>query len=163
PAAVGGAVAVGETRGVDPRGQLLGMRQGRRGRLRRGGEQRQQGDGQPGTAGHGSSTPPANTPGGPARVGKRGGAAYGSDRACRGNHPMPTPTLPPERRVVIRELCGPDTTCRLRAAASGGTLWARVQDASPDGLGLLLARPLAPGSFLAVELRAPGVRYPLVL
>ena len=76
---------------------------------------------------------------------------------------MSTPTLPPERRVVIRELCGPDTTCRLRAAASGGTLWARGQDASPDGLGLLLARPLAPGSFLAVELRAPGVRYPLVL
>ena len=76
---------------------------------------------------------------------------------------MPQPPVPPEFRAAIRQLCGPETTCRLRAAASGGTLWARVRDAGAGGLGLLLSRPLAPGSFLAVELRAPGIRYPVVL
>ena len=76
---------------------------------------------------------------------------------------MSQPAKYPDRRAVVRQLCGPDTTCRLRAAATGGTLWARVRDASPGGLGLLLSRPLSPGSFLAVELRAPGMRYPLVL
>jgi hypothetical protein len=76
---------------------------------------------------------------------------------------MPQPAVPTELRAAIRQLCGQETSCRLRAAASGGTLWARVRDASDGGLGLLLSRPLAPGSFLAVELRAPGIRYPVVL
>jgi hypothetical protein len=76
---------------------------------------------------------------------------------------MDQPSGPPERRAIIRQLCGPEVSCRLRAAASGGTLWARVRDVSTSGLGLLLARPLAPGSFLAVELRASGIRYPLML
>ena len=76
---------------------------------------------------------------------------------------MSQPTVPPDRRAVVRQLCGPESSCRLRAASTGGTLWARVRDASTGGLGLLVSRPLAPGSFLAVELRAPGMRYPLVL
>jgi hypothetical protein len=71
--------------------------------------------------------------------------------------------MPSERRVLVRQLCGPQTTGRVRAASTGGTLWARVRDASTGGLGLFVSRPVAPGSFLAVELRAPGMRYPLVL
>jgi hypothetical protein len=76
---------------------------------------------------------------------------------------MSSPTAPSNRRALLRQLCGPQTTGRLRAASTGGTLWARVRDVSTGGVGLLVSRPLAPGSFLAVELRAPGMRYPLVL
>jgi hypothetical protein len=72
-------------------------------------------------------------------------------------------STPSNRRALVRQLCGPQTSGRLRAASTGGTLWARVRDASTGGLGLLVSRPLAPGSFLAVELRAPGMRYALVL
>ncbi len=62
-----------------------------------------------------------------------------------------------ERRAVVRALCPPGAYARLSGSFADSHRWGRVHDASPWGLGLLLAAPVEPGTVLIVCLHGPGL------
>ena len=76
---------------------------------------------------------------------------------------MPRPTksssLPPvlgpsERRTWQRHECCDMTRCQV--PSSGQQFWVRVRNLSVRSVGLVLDRPLEPGTCLVLDLGAPG-------
>jgi hypothetical protein len=67
-----------------------------------------------------------------------------------------------ERRAVVRAPCVPEAQAYVGEFYEGLPRWARVLDASPGGLGLLLPASFRPGALLVVDLRGPGQRYSAV-
>src|SRR5262249_40016246 len=63
------------------------------------------------------------------------------------------PCAGPERRTGPRRRCQAAHMVRMLARPGFPSFKALVRDVSPQGLGLLLDRPLEPGTMLAIQLR----------
>jgi hypothetical protein len=67
-----------------------------------------------------------------------------------------------ERRAVVRAPCVLEARAYVGDFYEGLPRWARVLDASRQGLGLLLPEPFRPGALVVVDLRGPGQSYSAV-
>src|SRR5437016_5944093 len=63
------------------------------------------------------------------------------------------PEQPVERRMAMRYPVNADTTCPMVMPVKDDLGPARVRDVSTDGVGLLLSRPVEPGSYIVVTLK----------
>src|SRR4051794_20340057 len=64
----------------------------------------------------------------------------------------PCPPAQANRRAVVRYRCDPSAPGRLFISDSYRCLPARVVDLCPDGIGLLLAERVEPGTHVSIEL-----------
>lgn len=60
-----------------------------------------------------------------------------------------TPNI--ERRAALRQLCGRDTLCRVICLVRRPPVAGVIRDISTTGIGLLMEKPVPPGTFLSVD------------
>jgi hypothetical protein len=76
---------------------------------------------------------------------------------------IPAPTsYDLERRASLRHLCNLEAVSHPLDVPEGLCWGAVVKDLSPGGLGLSLCYPFRPGTYLAVDLQAPGTTRTLL-
>jgi hypothetical protein len=85
-----------------------------------------------------------------------------SDPALSQQEPPPeAPRI--NRRTAVHYRCGSATLGRLAAVGRHETLSALVLDLSGRGIGLLVSRPLEPGTPVVIQLKSPALEGSLEL
>lgn len=76
---------------------------------------------------------------------------------------LPAPTAYNlERRASLRHVCNLEAVSHPVEVPDGMCWGAVVKDLSPGGVGLTLCYPFKPGTFLAIDLQAPGAARTLL-